>query len=123
MNFRTLVSAGVTVAILFAVAIPALAAAPAPVNNLPGGTAITVTDIVTLIENIVNRLIEVSMVIVIGVMVWAGVTMATSDADGARYKKGKAMLFNAIIATVVILGVGVILNTIQSFVNKPTGIL
>lgn len=89
---------------------------------LPQGHAITVTDLVTLVENIFTYLGEIAVVIVVGMMVWGGLMMATSGSDEAKFKKGKATLWNAIIGAVVIFGVGLIVNTVANFASSPSNV-
>ncbi len=90
---------------------------------LPPGTPITLSDIMQLINSIVGYIVIISGVIVVGVIVWAGIMMATSGADSERFKKGQTILKQAVIGAIVIFGVGIIVRTIASFAQNPTGIL
>lgn len=92
-------------------------------NVLPAGQAITLSDIVRLISDVVNILLIVSGVVVVGIIVWAGILVATSRGDTGQYKKGMDTLKNGVIGAIVIFGVGVIVRTLASFAQAPTQIL
>ena len=103
-------------AALFA-AVPALALAALAQPTVPvgsGGGAITAGTIETLINQIVNFLITISVVVAVGVIVWGGLTWMRDPA------KGKEILKNGIIGVAIILGVGLILNTVARFVNTQS---
>lgn len=90
---------------------PSLAFAVAiPTVNVPG-QAVTAGTVETLINSIVNFLVTISIVVAVGVIVWGGLTYMR-DPD-----KGKDILKNGVIGVAIILGVGLILNTISRFIN------
>ena len=91
--------------------------------DLPPGTAITLSDIAKLINSVVGYIVIISAVIVVGVIVWAGIMMATAHGDENKFKKGQDILKQAIIGGIVIFGVGIIVRTIASFAQNPAGIL
>lgn len=99
------------------------ASALAATSSLPTGKAITLTDIVTLVTGVGTTLATIAGIVVVAVIIWAGITMATAGGDDKRFAKGKAMLWEAIIGAIVILGVGMIVATINSFATNPTQIL
>ena len=91
--------------------------------DLPPGTAITLADIAKLINAVVGYIVITSAVVVVGVIVWAGIMMATAHGEETRFKKGKDILRQAIIGGIIIFGVGIIVRTIASFAQNPAGIL
>ncbi|HUO75604.1 MAG TPA: hypothetical protein VMU12_01650 [Candidatus Paceibacterota bacterium] len=92
-------------------------------GSLPAGQAISLSDIVTLISDVVNYLLILSGIVVVGVVVYAGIMMATAGSSEDRFKKGKSMLINAMWGALVIFGVGVIVRTLASFAQAPTQII
>lgn len=91
--------------------------------GLPAGQAITLSDIVRLISDVVNYILILSGIVVVGIIVWAGIMMATSGSDSKRFDSGKNMLKNAVWGALVIFGVGVIVRTLASFAQAPTQII
>ncbi len=92
-------------------------------GSAPSGQTITLTDIVRLVTDVVNVILIIAGVVVVGVIFWAGIMMATSGSNDTRYKSAKTMLKNGIIGAIVILGVGTIVRTIASFAQAPTQII
>lgn len=97
-----------------AIAGPALAATGIvlPTNPASGGTALTGSGVVTIITQIVNYLITISVVIAVAAIIWGAITVFRDPA------KGKSILLRAVIGLAIILGVGLILNTIAGLVNR-----
>ena len=104
----------VTVALFAAVPALALAALAQPTVPVGGGNAVTAGTIETLVNQIVNFLITISVVVAVGVIVWGGLTWMRDPA------KGKEILKNGIIGVAIILGVGLILNTVARFINTQS---
>lgn len=79
-----------------------------------GGQAITLVEIEQLIQRIAGFLIVIGVVIAVIFIIWGGITyMAASDTA-----KAKTRIFNGIIGAAVVLGVGVILQTIAGLVAR-----
>jgi hypothetical protein len=108
---------------LAVVAFPALAYAADSIPTPGEGKAIGLSDIRTLIEGVLNFLIYFASIAMTGFIIVAGLRMVMSRGDAAKFGDAKKMLYNALIGAAVILGVGLILNTIANFAQDPTGIL
>ena len=87
------------------------------------GNAITLRDIVLLVQRVMNIGIVLATLAVVAMIVYAGFTMATSRGVEANYKKGKDMLKYAIYGALVVFGVGLIVNTIANVAYDPTNVL
>jgi hypothetical protein len=87
------------------------------------GDTLTLSKILFLVEDLINVFITLATISVVAFIVYAGFKMATSRGNEAEFKKGKEILFNAIIGGVVIFGVGIIVRTIAAFGVSPTNIL
>ena len=85
--------------------------------------ALTLRNIVDLVTNALSLLVGLALTISIAMIVFAGFKMAWSRGVDAEYKKGKDILWNAIVGLIVILGTGIILATISRFANNPNSIL
>lgn len=79
-------------------------------QDLPPGEPVTLTRLEQLIDTIARFLIRVSMVIAVITFIWAGILWTTAG-DSERKNTAKAWLRNGVIGSLVILGVGVILQT------------
>ncbi len=90
---------------------------------LPAGQAISLSDIVRLISDVVNYILITAGIIVVGIIVWSGIMMATAGANSDQFKNAKGRLINAVWGALVIFGVGVIVRTIASFAQAPTQII
>lgn len=104
------------VALLYAV--PALAAdAPTPPVD---GKAITLSNLVNIAETLVDVFISVAALIMMGGIVYTGLQMILARGEQAAFAKAKQQLWYVIIGSAVILGVGLIMNTIANFAKDPT---
>lgn len=88
-----------------------------------GGTAITIDTIVNFIERLVNVFLAITVLGAISFIVYGGFQMATAAGNDAKFQTGKKTLINAMIGLAVILGVGIIVNTIARFAASPESIL
>src|SRR5258708_18630403 len=103
-------SAALTVP-LFLLALPALA-------DLPPGNPITIDDISGIIGVIMNFMIITSMVLAVIFIVLSGIMIMLAQADPTKFKSGLLRLKHAIWGVAVVLGTGVIINTIMAVVNR-----
>ena len=87
------------------------------------GTAITLSSLVMFIQQAVYVLWGIAGLAIVGGLAYAGFLMVTAAGDEAKFKKGKTMLGQVIIGAAVILGIGLIVNTIANFAVNPTNIL
>lgn len=86
------------------------------------GTPLTLEKVVTLITDALNILMGLAVTVTVAIMVYGGYQMAFSRGVQKAFDDGKATLTNAIIGLIVILGVGIIINTISDFAIDPTSI-
>jgi|GEM_PF-6299109 len=86
-------------------------------------TALTLRSVVDIVTDALTMLVGLAVTIAIAMIVFGGFKMAWARGVEADYKKGKEILYNAIIGLIVILGTGIILNTISRFALNPRSIL
>ena len=85
---------------------------------LPGhaSDAITSDDITALIGEVAYFLIVSSTIIAVIFIVWGGIEWMSAGSDTEKQKKAKTHIQNGIIGALIVLSVGVILQTIHHFV-------
>jgi hypothetical protein len=81
----------------------------------PSGEAIDLNLIETWITDIVNFILRAGSLLAVGYIVLAGIKWMTAGGDDTKVGEAKTALTNGIIGAAVILGVYVILKTIQAF--------
>lgn len=86
-------------------------------------SGLTLNRVEVLIQDGVTIFFEIAGVIIVGFMIYAGFLIMTAGGDTKRYDQGKRMLYQTIIGAAVVLGVGIIANTIANFAQGPTQIL
>ncbi|OGN04781.1 MAG: hypothetical protein A2831_01945 [Candidatus Yanofskybacteria bacterium RIFCSPHIGHO2_01_FULL_44_17] len=94
-----------------------LAAITQPDINL-GGTAITLDEVIDRIEQVANFLIIISVIIAVIFIIWGGIKYMTSSGDPKKAEAARGVIINGIIGAAVVLGVGVILNTVKGLLAR-----
>jgi len=118
MNFKTVAKVSVSVAMAL---MPALVLAQLPTPTSPyGGTSLTLGDIQDLIETVARFLILISVVIAVIFIVWGGISYMSAGDDTAKSGAAKSRIVNGIIGALVVLAVGLILQTLASLVDWTT---
>lgn len=86
---------------------------------MPTGVPISLTDILSISENIGGFLMIIGGILAGIAIVWAGIIYMTSGSDSAKVKEAKDMLKAALIGALIIFGVGAIVNTIKLLASNP----
>lgn len=115
MNIRSSLSA-LGLAVITLAPTLVFAQVPIPVR----GNAITLADVVYLVQRIMNIGIVLATLAIVAMIIYAGFKMATSAGDDTGYKKAKSILYQAIWGGLVVFGVGLIVNTIANVAFDPT---
>lgn len=87
------------------------------------GTAFTIDRVFRIIESAVNIFFAICMLIAVSYAVYGGFMIATAGGDAARAATGRKTMTNAFIGIALILGVGVIVNSIAFAVSNPESFL
>ena len=82
------------------------------------GTPITLVEIENLIKRIAQFLIIVSVIIAVIFIIWGGVMYMAARGDETAATNAKTTIFNGIIGAAVVLGVGVILQTLAGLITR-----
>lgn len=86
--------------------------------DLPAGRPITLPEVDSLIERVAQFLVVVSVLIAIIMIIWSGITYMSAGSDTTKVTEAQARLKNATIGAAIVLGVGVIINTIAGIVTR-----
>jgi len=103
-----------------AVLIPVLVLAvtlPAPTPPTTG-QPITLVEIEALIKRIAQFLIIVSVIIAVIFIIWGGVMYMAARGNEDQATAAKTTIWNGVIGAAVVLGVGVILQTLAGLITR-----
>lgn len=105
---------------VIAVLMPVLVLAGALPTPTPpvGGTGLSLVEIEALIRRIANFLIIVAVVIAVIFIIWGGIMYMAARGNDEQAGKAKTTIFNGIIGAAVVLGVGVILQTLAGLLTR-----
>lgn len=100
-------------------AVPALVFAqiPNPTITLTG-SPITLTEIENLVAGIARFLIVISIIVAVIFIVWGGLRWIMARDNAEQAKAARATIINGILGALVILAVGVILQTLAGLVAR-----
>ena len=115
IKFKTVAKVGMATAMAL---LPALVFAQLPTPTSPYTVQpVTLVDIQGIIETIARFLILVSVVVAVIFIVWGGMMYMMAGDDAAKAGAAKTRIVNGIIGALVVLAVGLILQTLASLVN------
>ncbi|MBI2062489.1 MAG: hypothetical protein HYT64_02270 [Candidatus Yanofskybacteria bacterium] len=86
--------------------------------DLPPGQPITLLEVDDLIGRIAQFLLVVSVLIAIMMIVWSGITYMAAGANTTKVAEAQTRLKNSIIGAAIVLGVGVIIQTVAGIVTR-----
>jgi|SRR3989344_258096 len=117
-KFKTVSKVGIATAMAL---LPVLVLAqglgiPTPTSPY-AGAPVTLQDIQGLIETVARFLILISVVVAIIFIVWGGMMYMMAGDDAAKAGAAKTRIVNGIIGALVVLAVGLILQTLATVVN------
>ena len=118
-KFKMLAKVGITTAIALMPALVLAQGLPTPTSPY-AGAPITLVDIQGLIETVARFLILISVVVAVIFIVWGGMMYMMAGDDAAKSGAAKSRIVNGIIGALVVLAVGLILQTLASLVNWTT---
>lgn len=82
------------------------------------GQPITLLEVENLIKRVAQFLIIISVIVAVIFIIWGGVMYMAARGDEEQASKAKATIFNGIIGAAVVLGVGVILQTLAGLITR-----
>lgn len=119
-KYLALISSSVFCAMLVSFPLKALAA----INNDPGiaEQGFTIEDLLQIIRRVANYLIILGFILAVIFIVWGGISYMVAGGDEEKAKKARGRIFNGIIGAAVVLGVGIIVNTLATVLNTGGGL-
>jgi undecaprenyl pyrophosphate phosphatase UppP len=81
------------------------------------GQKVSLTKLIDMINQVAEFLVQVGPVIAVIFLIWGGITYMAAGANEERAQQAKTRIKNAIIGIIIIFGIGVILQTISSFIG------
>lgn len=115
MNKYTMAKVGIATAMAL---MPALVFAQLPVPTSPyAGQGLTLADVQGLVTTVARFLILISVVIAVIFIVWGGMMYMMAGDDTTKSGAAKSRIVNGIIGALVVLAVGLILQTLAGVVN------
>lgn len=116
-KFHKIAKAGI-IAAMALTPVLTLATSHLPLPTSPyAGQPVTLQDIRGLIETVARFLILISVVIAVIFIVWGGMMYMMAGDDTAKSGAAKTRIVNGIIGALVVLAVGLILQTLATVVN------
>lgn len=114
-KFKTIAKVSIATAMAL---MPALVLAQLPTPTSPyRGQALTLLDVQGVIETIARFLILVSVIVAVIFIVWGGMMYMMAGDDTTKSGAAKSRIVNGIIGALVVLAVGLILQTLATVVN------
>lgn len=89
-----------------------------PPDVITTGTAITLTEIEKRIDQISTFLMFISVIIAVIFIVWGGIKYMVARGEPTATKEATGIIKSGIIGAIVVLGVGVILNTLRGVISR-----
>lgn len=86
--------------------------------DLPPGQPITLPEVDSLISRVAQFLLVVSVLIAIIMIVWSGITYMAAGTNTTKVTEAQTRLKNAVIGAAIVLGVGVIIDTVAGIVTR-----
>lgn len=86
--------------------------------DLPAGQPITFNEIDNLIGQVAQFMVVTSVLIAVIMIVWSGITYMSAGSNTTKVTEAQTRLKNSIIGAAIVLGVGVIINTIAGIVTR-----
>jgi hypothetical protein len=94
-----------------------LAIAGPNTGELPSGNAVTLDQVLDWIKKIVTFLMAAGVLLAVLFVVWGGISYMAAGSDTEKATVAKDRIKNGVIGAAVVLGVGVILQTVASLVQ------
>ena len=103
-----------------AIMMPLLAFAqlPVPTNPVAAATGLTLSEIEQRIVDIAQFLIVISVIVAVIFIIWGGIKYVMAGDDAAKAGSAKSTILNGVIGALVILAVGIIMQTLANVVAR-----
>ena len=86
--------------------------------DLPAGKPITLPELDSLIGRVASFMVVTSVILAIIFIIWGGITYMAAGADTTKVTEAQTRIKNGVIGAAVVLGVGVIIQTVAGIVTR-----
>lgn len=115
MNFYKLARFSVLAAMVL---LPVMVLAQLPTATVPTVPGLTLSEIEDIIKRIARFFLVIGVILAIVYIIWGAITWMASGGDEKKIQKGKDRVKNAVWAALVIIAVGLILQTLAGIVAR-----
>ena len=116
-KFNKIAQIALTSAVILAPML-AFAQLPIPTNPVATSTGLTLGEIETRIVDIAQFLIVISVIVAVIFIIWGGIKYVMAGDDAAKAGSAKTTILNGVIGALVILAVGIIMQTLANVVAR-----
>lgn len=82
------------------------------------GDPVTLRTLEDIIQRVAQFLIVFGVIIAVIFIIWGGITWMAAGGNDENIEKAKTRIWNGVKGAAVVLGVGVILQTLASIINR-----
>ena len=86
--------------------------------DLPAGKPITLPELDSLIGRVASFMVVTSVILAVIFIIWGGITYMAAGADTTKVTEAQTRIKNGVIGAAVVLGVGVIIQTVAGIVTR-----
>jgi hypothetical protein len=113
----TLLQKGIIIALVLLPVVAMAATLPNPTPPV-SGYGVTVSEVLGLINQVARWLIGIALVIATIMIIWGGIRLMFASGEEATVKGAWQRINGGVIGAVIVLGVGVILQTIANLWSR-----
>ncbi len=96
----------------------AMAQLPVPTNPVASSQGLTLTEVEQRIVDVAQFLIAIAVIVAVIFIVWGGIRYVMAGDDSSKAGSAKSTIVNGIIGALIILAVGIIMQTLANLVAR-----
>lgn len=100
------------------VLMPVLALAQLPVPAITNAPGTTLTEIQNLIAKVAQFLMVAGVVLALIFIIWGGIRWMSAGSDETAIKNAKTRMWQGVVGALIVLAVGLILNSLAGVVTR-----
>ncbi len=105
-------------AVAFLVLLPAVVLAQLPGPTVPTVAGTTLNEIEATIERVARFMLAIGVVLAIVFIIWGGVKWMMAGGDDTKIKTAKTQIWSGVWGALIIIAVGLILQTLARVVTR-----
>lgn len=100
------------------VVLPVLVLAQLPTATIPTSPGLTLNELETLITRLVRFFMAIGIVLAVGYIIWGGIALMHAGGNDDAIKKAKTKIWSGVWGALIVLAVGVILQTLAGIIAR-----